>query len=999
MRKAKGNHLIIHFPRKIFSMTGKTKITVLSLRQLFSGQGVLRISGPVMKRIGTWNVRSLFQSGKTHNAIREMERLKIDILGVSEMRWPNVGKCQVNGYYVYYSGNDDPQHLNGVGVIVHPDANKAVTKFAPVSDRVIFLQFNAQPIPLNIIQVYAPTCNASDDDIEQFYAQIKTALNLTKPHEINMIIGDFNAKVGKGRQADIVGNYGLGVCNDRGERLIQLCQEEGLTIMNTYFQLPPRRLYTWTSNADKNTRNQIDYVIINKRFKNSVNSVKTYPGADINSDHNLLVAALCLRLKKCQFRRRTERISIQKLQDPVMRTEVQAELQHKINNLIDSADARDVETTWSQIKTAVNTVSKTKLKETERNSNKTWMTEEILQLMDRRRTFKNKDPVKFGELQREIRSKIRNAKECQLSKECREIEELQAKHDFFNMYKKVKQTTGMQRNNGSGVLTDKNGNFLTSTEEKLKEWKDYVNRLFNDNRSAQHGANNNDGVDITRTEVERALLGSKNGKAPGPDEVHVEILKLLSEERSLTLLVDFFNSIYRSGTIPRDWLKSTFVTLPKKRNAKVCNEYRTISLMSHALKLFLKILHSRIYRKCEEYIGDSQLGFRNGFGTREAMFGIQVLIQRCRDVNVDVFACFVDYEKAFDTVQHDKLIRILSQLGLDGRDLRIIGNLYWNQSASVRVDGQLTEEVSILRGVRQGCVLSPLLFNIYSEKIFSDALEGMCQGVVVNGVVINNLRYADDTVLLATSLEDLQELLNAVAKTSSAMGLKLNVKKTKWMVISKNRTMNPGFLQVGNNTVERVTSYKYLGCHVNAQWDMSLEIRCRVEQARCSFQRIQKVLTSRDLTMDLRIRLLRCYVFSILLYGVEAWTLTEAMCKKLEAFEMWTYRRILKIPWIAKVTNTEVLRRMGKDTEILNAIKRRKLEYFGHVMRNDKYHLLHLVIQGKIDGNRGPGRRKISWLKNLRQWFGLSTTSLFRKAVDKVQIMLLIANVLRGQGT
>ena len=398
-------------------------------------------------------------------------------------------------------------------------------------------------------------------------------------------------------------------------------------------------------------------------------------------------------------------------------------------------------------------------------------------------------------------------------------------------------------------------------------------------------------------------------------------------------------------------------------------------------------------------MGDAQFGFRNGFGTREALFSVQVLAQRCRDVNVDVFMCFVDYEKAFDTVKHDKLLNVLSNIGLDGRDMRIIANLYWNQSASVRVDCHLTEEVSIRKGVRQGCILSPLLFNLYSEHIFQEALDERSEGVIINGVVINNLRYADDTVLLATSFEDLQILLSAVAHHSQQMGLKLNVKKTKWLVVSKHGIDVQNELRVENDVVERVAQYKYLGCWANESWDLTQEIRSRIEQSRSAFQKMSKILTCRALSIPLRLRLLHCYVFSILLYGVEAWTLTEAMCRKLEAFEMWAYRRILKISWTDRVTNVEVLRRLNKQHEVINNVKKRKLEYFAHVMRNDKYKLLHIIIQGKIEGKRSAGRRKTSWLKNLRQWYGLSTTSLFRTAVDKTRTMLLIANVLGGHGT
>lgn len=160
---------------------------------------------------------------------------------------------------------------------------------------------------------------------------------------------------------------------------------------------------------------------------------------------------------------------------------------------------------------------------------------------------------------------------------------------------------------------------------------------------------------------------------------------------------------------------------------------------------------------------------------------------------------------------------------------------------------------------------------------------------------------------------------------------------------------------------------------------------------------MQKVFKTRDLNLKTKIRLLRCYVFSVLLYGAETWTLTETTMKKLEAFEMWTYRRILRISWVDHVTNVEVLLRMNKTTEIIKTIKIRKLQYFGHIMRNEqRYGVLQRILQGKVLGKRGPGRRRISWLKNLRSWFSMTTTDLFRTAVNKVRIAILIANIRNG---
>ena len=146
---------------------------------------------------------------------------------------------------------------------------------------------------------------------------------------------------------------------------------------------------------------------------------------------------------------------------------------------------------------------------------------------------------------------------------------------------------------------------------------------------------------------------------------------------------------------------------------------------------------------------------------------------------------------------------------------------------------------------------------------------------------------------------------------------------------------------------------------------------------------MRDLLCNRNLSLQTRIRIVRCYVFPVLLYGHEGWTLTKTLEKKLEAFEMWVYRRMLKISWTDRVRNTDVLARMKKEVEVLYEIKRRKLDYFGHVMRNEKYRLLQLVMEGKIEGKRGQGRRKTSWLENLREWFGVDFLLFFEQRSRK----------------
>jgi len=170
-------------------------------------------------KIGTWNVRSLFEAGKLANLTREMNRLELDILGVAETWWPGVGECNVDGGVFFYSGNEDPKHRKGVGIIITKELLKSVVDFVPYSDRTTLLKLRARPSDLNIIQVYAPTADLPDHDGENFYDEVKELLKLTKKHDVNIIMGDFNAKIGRGRVEGLVGSYGLGERNERGDRL------------------------------------------------------------------------------------------------------------------------------------------------------------------------------------------------------------------------------------------------------------------------------------------------------------------------------------------------------------------------------------------------------------------------------------------------------------------------------------------------------------------------------------------------------------------------------------------------------------------------------------------------------------------------------------------------------------------------------------------------------------------------------------------------------------
>ena len=650
---------------------------------------------------------------------------------------------------------------------------------------------------------------------------------------------------------------------------------------------------------------------------------------------------------------------------------------------------------WERLKTAIARPSKELLVGSERQKRTEWITDEILDLMEQRRSFKNSNRVQYNAINRLIRRKVREAKEEHLLESCREIERLQLLHDNFHLHKQVKQSCGQFRSRGSTTLRNANGRFILDPEELCAEWTTYIQQLFDSDRDEPrlNFEESMTGPSILVSEVEAAIRKARNRKSPGPDEIPVELLKLLDED-GVRVLSAFFNRVYRTGEIPSQWAESTFIPLPKKPKPRDCGDFRLISLMSHTLKILLRVLQERIHTRCEAVIGDSQFGFRSGLGTREALFSMNILLQKCKEFQKPVFICFIDFEKAFDRVQHSALIEALGQIGLDDLDVQLLKNLYWNQSATVQVDAvHQTNRVPIKRGVRQGCVLSPMLFNVYSEIVFREALQDRTEGVRIGGECISNIRYADDTALLAESIEDLQNLVDAVDEACSRYGLTINISKTKFMVVSK-ILVNPARITVRGEDIERVTHFKYLGAWLNETVNPDEEIRARIEMARSAFARMKSILCCRGLRLSIRLNVLRCYVWSTLFYGCETWTLKVAMMNRLEAFEMFCYRRILRISWTQHETNENVLRRMHKDRELLRIVKRRKLEYFGHIIRGQKYSLLRNIIEGRIEGKRGIGRKSLSWLRNLRVWTNLGVEELYRTASDRDRYKNLIERKL-----
>jgi hypothetical protein len=307
-----------------------------------------------------------------------------------------------------------------------------------------------------------------------------------------------------------------------------------------------------------------------------------------------------------------------------------------------------------------------------------------------------------------------------------------------------------------------------------------------------------------------------------------------------------------------------------------------------------------------------------------------------------------------------------------------------NQLITVRVNEEITSEIKLGRGVRQGCCLSPTLFNIYLDEILREALEGQ-GGVNVGGRQISYIAFADDKALLAENERELQEMLRRVNNTLQEYGMKINVNKTKVMEVAKKRKKIK--IKVSNETIEQVRTFKYLGSTVNEECKCENEIKSRIAMGKTAFNK-RKDLFCGPLKTEIRKRLIKCFVWSTVLYGSETWTIRKADERRLEAFEMWTWRRMEKIKWTDKVSNKKVLEKVGEERQLIRTIRKRKSNWIGHILRGEG--IIRQALEGTVKGRTAKGRRRMKLVDELKR--GVTYAELKVHALDREQWRLMFSS-------
>ena len=282
---------------------------------------------------------------------------------------------------------------------------------------------------------------------------------------------------------------------------------------------------------------------------------------------------------------------------------------------------------------------------------------------------------------------------------------------------------------------------LTEAEDIKKRWQEYTEELY---KKDFHDPDDHYGVitnlepDILECKVKWALGSIAMNKASGGDEIPVELFQILKDD-AVKVLHSICQQIWKTQQWPQDWKRSVFIPISKKGIGKECSNYCTH--ISHARKVILKVLQARLqqYVNCElPYV---KAGFRKPEEPEIKIANICEFIKKAREFQKNIYFCFIDYAKAFDCVDHNKLWKILKEMGVPDHLTCLLKNLYAGQEITVRTGHGTTDWLQIGKGVRQGCILSSCLFNLYAEYIMRNSrLDEAQGGIKIAGRNNNNLR-------------------------------------------------------------------------------------------------------------------------------------------------------------------------------------------------------------------------------------------------------------------
>lgn len=922
--------------------------------------------------IATFNVRSLLSNEREIELEHAIENIHYDIIGLCEIR--KTGEAIIekkNGDLFSYIGETKGQ--KGVGFIIHKKFKNTIEDIVGISERICVLTLKLGRRKISIIQAYAPTTNSTEEELEDFYNLLDNTLNKYRS-ERNFVIGDFNCKVGRktnNTEEMACGPFGLGIRNERGERLIEFAEEHKLKIINTFYKLNNQDRWTWLS-PDGQYKNEIDYILTDDL--ESVINLKVEKQLKFESDHRLIKCDIRIRKDRTKYHH-PRKLPIQDfnkiMYQKALRVEIETRI--KMDQEVPTQAQKSTQEKYNNLEQCILSAGKNAAIDKSRPNEKCRLSEDTLQLINQRELLRSSRQTpehanEYKELNKKVKRSIRRDRRNHLTHLTHKIMENSKSLKLL----KEKTSIGkhwmlsLKNTDDKKISSRKNIN-KTATQYYRSLYESTCHTLTN-----RYNDNEKDESEIPPfiiSEIRGAILEMKTGKTPGDDGITVELLKEGTDEL-LREIVKLFNHILTTEELPLQWFTSTIILIHKKGNRDDLTNYRPISLMSNMYKLFSKIMTKRLTNILDEQQPPEQAGFRTGFSTTDHLQTINQIIEKAQEFNIKLYIAFVDFTKAFDCVEHPFILQALKNQGVPTKYINILKQLYAHGQAQVRTD-QEGEIFRIKRGVRQGDPISPKLFNSLLEMCFRKINWSKQAGVNVNGRRLTNLRFADDIALFATSPETLKEMLRDVNERCTEVGLQMNLSKTKIMSNSE-----PKVIIMNNNTIDYVHEYVYLGQLIAFTNRGDKEVRRRIKLAWRKFWSLSFILINKKINLKIKTITMDMCILPVLLYGSQTWSLTVAQMKMIQRCQRKMERKILNISLLDRIPSMEI-RKKTKIKDAVHQAKMNKWHWGGHIIRQDQRRWAYTTTTWDPRyGWRNQGRQKRRWADELSKLAGPTWTRL-----------------------
>lgn len=799
-------------------------------------------------------------------------------------------------------------------------------------------------------------------------------------------MGDFNARIGndlKGREG-VIGIWGESIKNNNGERLIEFCIQNDMIIQNSFFKHKDCHKYT-RQEPGRNEKSIIDYIITERSNRTLVRDVRVYRSAEIASDHYLVVAKIKRKDHNKNERisnpkRETVTIKTYKLQEKAINEKFSNIITEKINLMQEMIHEANLEEKWQLFKNIIKNAGIAACGATINGGVKkrtSWWSEEIQMAVRRKKKLwreylRRKTQQSYEDYKQErkvVKEKVKEgkAREWENFGVKMEKDSTQNQKLFYRILKNMRDNVDKSKTN---KIKDKQGNILIEEKDNIMRWKEHFMDVLNGRDTKEiteivsKGGNQlNEGDEIKLEEVESAIRKLKNGKAPGTDNIKAELIKYMGNAGNL-LLHEIINEAWRNKTVPREWKRSIIVPIYKKGDRKECSNYRGVSLLCTAYKIYERIIEQRLRKDMENRLHETQSGFRPGHSIQDHIFTIRNMSEKLLAQDKELLICFIDLEKAFDNVKRKHIWEALDSNEISRGLKEGIKSLYTNTTNVVRVNNQESDAFITTQGVRQGGVLSPMLFIVFMNEIIKKASnESKKLSVGYNRMRITKISecvFADDITILANNEENLQHNINTWIRLLEEKDMEINTKKTKTMLISNDEHKKIK-VNIKGTTIEQVENMQYLGTTFDKAGKYEEEINSKISKATKIYFGMKKgFINNKEISRKTKMKVYKSIYLPTLLSGCETWVLTEKLQKRLQVAEMKFLRRVANVTLMDKIRN-EKIRESLEIASVRKYIEKSQLRWWGHMKRLNANRQVRKIWEAKTIGRKKKGRPRRTW--------------------------------------